>query len=668
MAAADPFEALGDPQSPARSSRCWPAPSCPVAAIADQLPISRPAVSRHLRVLKDAGLVDRGRRRHPADLPPGRPGRARRSALPGAGVGRGGDAVSALRGEHHAGAGPVIEPLRLSVEVACPVEHAFASLDPPASTAGGPPTTPSAAIPPPRSCWSRISAAGSSSVRRTAPSTTGARSPAGSRRTGWATSGICVGPRGAPPEVEIRFVAVGDAAHPARDRAHRLGARSAPRRRPGGTGTERAGPPCCRTSRPAAERREENEERWPPEPRTIPGSSRTAPGTSAYTMWADEAADPPTLVLPGRVDPAASTSCGAIDDLHAWLVEQGDWVDLGAADEKKPAKDGTVEAFGRADGQPGRRLVRAAQGLSGSVRHVPATAAGGARQGRADPRPAQQQGPRALTLRSVVGRPQMPAAMEDRFCQVESRQNSAELPALARREQPQPRARSTDQANNGAHDIQHDLCRSRRHVAARCAPPRRRHHLRPVGAAGHPGGAGPGRRGPGPDQPRHAAGRRRRLDRPRPRCRRRAALRLPRARRVGPRRRCPVQPGQAAARPVRPRDHRRRRLLRPDPGPHPESNYIPDADRLLRRRAAERRGRRQPAARADRPRRRRWPRRVHLRAARQGLHPAAPGGAGAPARHVRGPGLPGRDPAPGRPRRHRGRAAAGAPASSPSRS
>lgn len=42
----------------------------------------------------------------------------------------------------------------------------------------------------------------------------------------------------------------------------------------------------------------------------------------------------------------------AIDDLHAWLVAQGDWVDLGAADELKPATDGTVEGFGRAADHP----------------------------------------------------------------------------------------------------------------------------------------------------------------------------------------------------------------------------------------------------------------------------------------------------------------------------
>ena len=42
----------------------------------------------------------------------------------------------------------------------------------------------------------------------------------------------------------------------------------------------------------------------------------------------------------------------AIEDLHAWLPEQGDWVPLGAADEKKPAADGTVEAWGRSPDNP----------------------------------------------------------------------------------------------------------------------------------------------------------------------------------------------------------------------------------------------------------------------------------------------------------------------------
>lgn len=52
----DPFDALGDPNRRAivellgRGGRS-------VRDIADELPISRPAVSRHLRLLKEAGLV-----------------------------------------------------------------------------------------------------------------------------------------------------------------------------------------------------------------------------------------------------------------------------------------------------------------------------------------------------------------------------------------------------------------------------------------------------------------------------------------------------------------------------------------------------------------------------------------------------------------------------------
>lgn len=40
------------------------------------------------------------------------------------------------------------------------------------------------------------------------------------------------------------------------------------------------------------------------------------------------------------------------EDLHAWLVERADWVPLGAADEKKVAAAGTVEAGGRAPENP----------------------------------------------------------------------------------------------------------------------------------------------------------------------------------------------------------------------------------------------------------------------------------------------------------------------------
>ena len=55
-AAGDPFEALGDPNRRA-ILRLLSEGDKAVQAIAAELPISRPAVSRHLRLLKDAGLV-----------------------------------------------------------------------------------------------------------------------------------------------------------------------------------------------------------------------------------------------------------------------------------------------------------------------------------------------------------------------------------------------------------------------------------------------------------------------------------------------------------------------------------------------------------------------------------------------------------------------------------
>lgn len=77
----------------------------------------------------------------------------------------------------------------------------------------------------------------------------------------------------------------------------------------------------------------------------------TPPGTSDYTMYRDEAADPPQLVC--QVGSTKLTyDARAIDDLAAMLRERGDWVELGSADEQKPAKAGTVEAWARAEDNP----------------------------------------------------------------------------------------------------------------------------------------------------------------------------------------------------------------------------------------------------------------------------------------------------------------------------
>lgn len=82
-----------------------------------------------------------------------------------------------------------------------------------------------------------------------------------------------------------------------------------------------------------------------------PWQLTTPPGSSAYTMHRDDTADPPQIVCQ-----VGSTKlvydARAIDDLHQWLRAQGDWVPLGAADEQKPAADGTVEAFGRSADNP----------------------------------------------------------------------------------------------------------------------------------------------------------------------------------------------------------------------------------------------------------------------------------------------------------------------------
>ncbi len=66
--AGDPFEALGDPNRRAIVELLGSGSpdGRSVGELADALPISRPAVSRHLRLLKDAGLVveePRGTRR-----------------------------------------------------------------------------------------------------------------------------------------------------------------------------------------------------------------------------------------------------------------------------------------------------------------------------------------------------------------------------------------------------------------------------------------------------------------------------------------------------------------------------------------------------------------------------------------------------------------------------
>src|SRR5690349_3197761 len=95
-----------------------------------------------------------------------------------------------------------------------------------------------------------------------------------------------------------------------------------------------------------------------------PWQLTTPPGSSTYTMYRDEDAVPPALVC--QVGSTKLTyHLRAIDDLHAWLLEQGDWVALGAADEQKPPADGTVEAWGRSATNPVRGWYGLKKGYRG---------------------------------------------------------------------------------------------------------------------------------------------------------------------------------------------------------------------------------------------------------------------------------------------------------------
>ncbi len=78
---------------------------------------------------------------------------------------------------------------------------------------------------------------------------------------------------------------------------------------------------------------------------------KTPPGTSEYTMYRDEEREPPALVCQvGKTQLSYHLCC--VEDLHAMLLEHGDWIALGSADEQKPAKADTVEAWARSQSNP----------------------------------------------------------------------------------------------------------------------------------------------------------------------------------------------------------------------------------------------------------------------------------------------------------------------------
>jgi hypothetical protein len=85
--------------------------------------------------------------------------------------------------------------------------------------------------------------------------------------------------------------------------------------------------------------------------RENPWTLKTPPGTSEFTAYKDETLSPPALVVKvGSTE--LRYDLRAINDLHAMLKKNGDWMLLGSADEQKQAAEGTVEAWGRSPKNP----------------------------------------------------------------------------------------------------------------------------------------------------------------------------------------------------------------------------------------------------------------------------------------------------------------------------
>ena len=82
-----------------------------------------------------------------------------------------------------------------------------------------------------------------------------------------------------------------------------------------------------------------------------PWKLKTPPGTSDYTMHVEEKEGKKILVCTvGTTILFYDARC--VEDLLTMLKAKREWIDLGGTDEQKPAKEGTVEAWGRDPSNP----------------------------------------------------------------------------------------------------------------------------------------------------------------------------------------------------------------------------------------------------------------------------------------------------------------------------
>jgi hypothetical protein len=78
---------------------------------------------------------------------------------------------------------------------------------------------------------------------------------------------------------------------------------------------------------------------------------RTPPGTSEYQIHRDDTVEPAELVCQVRSTKLRYLA-RCLDDVPAMLKSHGGWMELGSADENKPAKADTLEAWARSESNP----------------------------------------------------------------------------------------------------------------------------------------------------------------------------------------------------------------------------------------------------------------------------------------------------------------------------
>ena len=95
-----------------------------------------------------------------------------------------------------------------------------------------------------------------------------------------------------------------------------------------------------------------------------PWKLKTPPLSSDYEMYKDEKDGKEVIMcVVGKTTLIYDAKC--LKDLQAMLKKHGDWMELGSADEQKPAKDGTVEAWGRSPKNPNGGWYGLKKGLRG---------------------------------------------------------------------------------------------------------------------------------------------------------------------------------------------------------------------------------------------------------------------------------------------------------------